>query len=127
MEHIKSALIDYIKEMYVIEYMLEPQTNIIIRHMFEKRDKKFIMIPVTSGKNVNVNFIWGKAKDVCAIDLYHKNFNDMPGKIMKIFRDKRSLNFYDFLIENNENVVIPLTWISEEFPVLFGGNESLIN
>lgn len=119
MEHIKDALVNYIKEMYVIEYVVEPTTNIFIRHIFENKNEKFNIIPITLGKNVNVNFIWGKSKKVCGIDLYRKDFNDMPGRIMKLFRNKRTLDFYDFLIENNENIVIPLNWVSEEFPLLF--------
>ena len=43
----------------------------------------------------------------------------MPGNVMKLFRHKRSLDFYDFLTESDEPVTIPLNMITEEFPLLF--------
>jgi len=66
-----------------------------------------------------VDFIWGKSKKVTAIDLYRKDFNDMPGNVMKLFRHKRSLDFYGFLTESDEPVTIPLNMVTDEFPLLF--------
>jgi len=39
--------------------------------------------------------------------------------VMKMFRHKRSLDFYDFLIKADEPISIPLTMVPEEFPLLF--------
>ena len=42
---------------------------------------------------------------------------------MKIFRDKQSMSFYDFLIDMGEDIIIPLSMIKEEFPSLFPEEE----
>jgi len=38
---------------------------------------------------------------------------------MKIFRDKRTMEFYEFLQEERIDIVIPICDIPEEFPLLF--------
>lgn len=121
---IPEAILNYVRGCYVIEYYndkmyMTPEPRIVIRHAFETKKSTTILIPITVGKNVNVTFVWGKGFEVTTLDLYHKQWNELPGLIMKIFRDKQSMSFYDFLIENNEDVVIPLSMIKEEFPSLF--------
>src|SRR6056300_270888 len=120
MRDIKGGLIEFIREMYVIQYSSRPNQRLVIKHIHENfKDKDITIVPITVGRNVNVDFIWGKSKKVTAIDLYRKDFNDMPGNVMKMFRHKRSLDFYDFLINADEPISIPLTMIPEEFPLLF--------
>jgi hypothetical protein len=117
---IKGALVEFIREMYVIQYSRYPNQKLVIKHCHEDlKYKELTIIPITVGKNIDVVFIWGKSKKVTSIDLYRKDFNDMPGNVMKLFRHKRSLDFYDFLIESDEPVSIPLNMIPEEFPLLF--------
>ena len=106
--------------MYVIQLSPYPNQKLVIKHCHEDlKYKELTIIPITVGKNIDVVFIWGKSKKVTSIDLYRKDFNDMPGNVMKLFRHKRSLDFYDFLIESDEPVSIPLNMIPEEFPLLF--------
>jgi len=117
---IKGALVEFIREMYVIQLSPYPNQKLVIKHCHEDlKYKELTIIPITVGKNIDVVFIWGKSKKVTSIDLYRKDFNDMPGNVMKLFRHKRSLDFYDFLIESDEPVSIPLNMIPEEFPLLF--------
>lgn len=119
MRDVRGGLFDFIREMYVIQYVSQGQ-RMVIKHSFEStKDKDITIVPITVGKNINVNFLWGKSKKVTGLDLYRKDYNDMPGNVMKCFRHKRSLDFYDFLIENNLDVTIPLNMIPEEFPLLF--------
>lgn len=120
MRDIKGALVEFIREMYVIQLSPYPNQKLVIKHCHEDlKYKELTIIPITVGKNIDVVFIWGKSKKVTSIDLYRKDFNDMPGNVMKLFRHKRSLDFYDFLIESDEPVSIPLNMIPEEFPLLF--------
>lgn len=125
---IPEAILKYVRGCYVIEYYkdemsLNPQPRISIRHAFETKKSAVILVPITVGKNVNVNFVWGKGFEVTTLDLYNKQWNELPGMIMKIFRDKQSMDFYDFLIDTDENFVIPLSMIKEEFPSLFPEEE----
>jgi len=120
MRDIKGGLVDYIREMYEIQYSPFPNRRLVIKHCNENfKDKDITVVPITVGKEVNVDFLWGKSKKVTAIDLYRKDFNDMAGNVMKMFRHKRSLDFYDFLINADEPISIPLTMVPEEFPLLF--------
>lgn len=119
MRDVRGGLFDYIREMYVIQYVPKRQT-MVIKHSFEEsKDSNMTIVPITVGKNINVNFIWGKSKKVIGLDLYRKDYNDMPGNVMKCFRHKRTLDFYNFLIESDEEITIPLNMIPEEFPLLF--------
>jgi len=124
---IPEAILSYVRACYVIEYnsdekSFNPQPRISIRHAFETK-KTVMLIPITVGKNVNVNFVWGKGFEVTTLDLYQKQWNSLPGDIMKIFRDKQSMSFYDFLIDMGEDIIIPLSMIKEEFPSLFPEEE----
>lgn len=124
---IPEAILSYVRACYVIEYnsdkkAFNPQPRISIRHAFETK-KTVMLVPITVGKNVNVNFVWGKGLEVTTLDLYQKQWNSLPGDIMKIFRDKQSMSFYDFLIDMGEDIIIPLSMIKEEFPSLFPEEE----
>ena len=120
MRDIKGGLIEFIREMYVIQYSSSPKPRLVIKHIHEDfKNKDITIVPITVGRNVNVDFIWGKSTKVTAIDLYRKDFNDMPGNVMKLFRHKRSLDFYGFLTESDEPVTIPLNMVTDEFPLLF--------
>jgi hypothetical protein len=119
---IQDALIHFIRNFYVIEYRTSPLGHndmIIIRDVYEPAKMTGNIIPITFNKNVDVTFMWNGAKRITEVDLYRKDLNELPGRIMKLFRDKKSLEFYDFLIHERIDVTIPICDIPEEFPLLF--------
>ena len=112
--------LEYIRNNYVISYNNTPGRNssLTIRDIFES-DEDVRILQITSFKNVEVFFIWGKIKKITGVDIQHKNFFDLSGTILKIFKDTKSLDFYKFLINEKTTVTIPLKEIPEEFPQLF--------
>jgi hypothetical protein len=117
------ALIHFIRQFYVIEYMVSPtsygEDKIILRDTFESKKITGNIIPITLHKNVNVTFLWNNSKTLTEMDLYRKDLNQLPGRIMKMLRHQKTMDFYDFLVKERVNVVIPLCDITEEFPLLF--------
>lgn len=123
---IQDVLIHFIKNFYVIEYKVHPtygDDQIIIRDAYEPTKVTGNIIPITLDKNVNVTFLWNNSKRITEVDLYQKSINDLPGRVMKIFRHKRTMDFYDFLKEERIDIVIPICDIPEEFPLLFSTEE----
>jgi hypothetical protein len=120
---IQDALIHFIKNFYVIEYRVSTtgygEDQIIIRDVYEPTKVTGNIIPITLHRNVNVTFLWNNSKKLTEVDLYQKDINELPGRIMKIFRDKRTMEFYEFLQEERIDIVIPICDIPEEFPLLF--------
>ena len=67
-----------------------------------------------------VSFQWGKAQVITGVNLYSKEYIHTQKIIKEVFRDKQSMNFYTFLINESENITIPLKDIKFEFPKLYG-------
>ena len=108
------SLIHFIRQFYVIEYMVSPtsygEDKIILRDTFEPKKITGNIIPITLHKNVNVTFLWNNSKTLTEMDLYRKDLNQLPGRIMKMLRHQKTMDFY---------VVIPLSEVTKEFPLLF--------
>jgi len=104
-------MIEFIRKSYVITKNYD---LIIIRDIFERSPVN--TIDITS----KVSFQWGKAQVITGVNLYSKEYVHTQKIIKEVFRDKQSMNFYKFLINEDENVTIPLKDIKFEFPTLYG-------
>lgn len=105
-------LIRFIQNYYQIH---SSGSKIIIIDVFENKITQPMIIEITE----SVSFVWGKAFDITSINPYEKNYSFLPNIIRQIFRDKRTLDFYKFLIKENQIVTIRLSEIKEEFPKLY--------
>lgn len=122
-------IMEFIRRFYVISYsnFANASTKILIKDMFESTSDDIKILQITTNKNVDVNFLWGRIKRVTGIDLQHKDFYILHSVLFSIFRNKNSLDFYDFLINEKENITIPLNLLESDFPLLFGEeNKKLI-
>jgi hypothetical protein len=122
-------IMEFIRRFYVISYsnFANASTKILIKDMFESTSDDIKILQITTNKNVDVNFLWGRIKRVNGIDLQHKDFYILHSVLFSIFRNKNSLDFYDFLINEKENITIPLNLLETDFPLLFGEeNKKLI-
>jgi hypothetical protein len=122
-------IMEFIRRFYVISYsnFANASTKILIKDMFESTSDDIKILQITTNKNVDVNFLWGRIKRVTGIDLQHKDFYILHSVLFSIFRNKNSLDFYDFLINEKENITIPLNLLETDFPLLFGEeNKKLI-
>lgn len=122
-------IMEFIRRFYVISYsnFANASTKILIKDMFESTSDDIKILQITTNKNVDVNFLWGRIKRVTGIDLQHKDFYVLHSVLFSIFRNKNSLDFYDFLINEKENITIPLNLLETDFPLLFGEeNKKLI-
>jgi hypothetical protein len=122
-------VMEFIRRFYVISYsnFANASTKILIKDMFESTSDDIKILQITTNKNVDVNFLWGRIKRVTGIDLQHKDFYILHSVLFSIFRNKNSLDFYDFLINEKENITIPLNLLESDFPLLFGEeNKKLI-
>lgn len=125
---IKSDLLfDFIRNHYVIEYykstpltsLSEIKRSIFIRDIHEVSGNGSKLIPITANKNINPLFFWTKFYHFTNVDIFHKDLNDVPNKVIKCFTHTQSLDFYNYLTEFDEHVIIPLKIIPNEFPGLF--------
>jgi hypothetical protein len=122
-------IMEFIRRFYVISYsnFANASTKILIKDMFESPSDNIKILQITNNKNVDVELLWGKIKRVTGVDLQHKDFYVLHSLLLKIFRNKSSLDFYDFLINEKENITIPLNLLEKDFPLLFGEeNKKLI-
>lgn len=122
-------IMEFIRRFYVISYsnFANASTKILIKDMFESTSDDIKILQITTNRNVDVNFLWGRIKRVTGIDLQHKDFYILHSVLFSIFRNKNSLDFYDFLINEKENITIPLNLLETDFPLLFGEeNKKLI-
>tara|TARA_R110000803_G_scaffold45238_7_gene95349 strand:- start:6 stop:374 length:369 start_codon:yes stop_codon:yes gene_type:complete len=104
-------MIEFIRKSYVIT---KHNDLITIRDVFEQNPVN--TIDITS----KVSFQWGKAQVITGVNLYSKEYIHTQKIIKEVFRDKQSMNFYTFLINESENITIPLKDIKFEFPKLYG-------
>ena len=135
---IGEALIEFIRTHYVIEFWMDfpfginaagefrpnlsSARRIIIKDVHDSRLTNDIrQIDICKIANVDVIFLWSKIQEIAGFDIYHKDINNLPSLIMKIFREQQSKDFYHFLIEQDMKVIIPLKMVKEEFPSLYGG------
>jgi len=77
------------------------------------------IIPITSNKNINPIFFWTKFYQLTEVDIFHKEINVIPNSIVKMFTHTQSLDFYNYLSEYDQHVIIPLNMIKHEFPGLY--------
>ena len=117
---------DFIKNFYVIEYCkIEPlviggiKRQIFIRDIHEVTGFDSRIIPITSNKNINPIFFWTKFYQLTEVDIFHKEINVIPNSIVKMFTHTQSLDFYNYLAEYDQHVIIPLNMIKHEFPGLY--------
>jgi hypothetical protein len=119
---------DFIRNFYVIEYYKrdplvsigEIKRDIFIRDVHETTATEARLLPITHNKNVNPLFFWTKFYQLTEVDIFHKEINVIPTTIVKMFTHTQSLDFYNYLIEYDEHVIIPLNMIKNEFPGLYG-------
>jgi len=109
----EQALMLFIQQSY---HLQSTGSQIFLLDVFEKKKNEPTMIDITQ----KVKFIWGKAFDITAINLYKKDLSHIPTIIREVFRDERSLDFYKFLINEREVINIPLRDVKDEFPGLYG-------
>jgi hypothetical protein len=120
---------EFIRRYYVISYsnVAHSNTKILIKDTFESKSDDIKIIEITNNRNVSVELLWGKIKKITGVDLQHKDFYILHSLLLKIFKHKNSLNFYNFLIDEKQNITIPLNLLEDEFPLLFGEeNKNLI-
>jgi hypothetical protein len=118
---------DFIKNFYVIEYYKsdalvsigEVKRQIFIRDVHEITGSDSRIIPITSNKNINPMFFWTKFYQLTEVDIFHKEINVIPNSIVKMFTHTQSLDFYNYLSEYDQHVIIPLNMIKHEFPSLY--------
>jgi len=111
-------IIDFIQRFYVIERNYK--NELYIRDIFEDSIQNYV-IEITP----KVKFIWGKAQNVTGVNLWNKEYSHIQKIIREVFRDKQSIGFYKFIIdeahqEDYKNITIPLKMVKNEFPNLYG-------
>jgi hypothetical protein len=109
----EEKIIEFIQRYYVIEKRVG---DIYLRDMFDKGDKETYMFDITP----DVKFFWGKAKKVTGVNLYSKEYNHIPKIIREVFRELRTIDFYKFLKNETDDIIIQIKEIKEEFPNLYG-------
>lgn len=122
-------IMEFIRKFYVISYsnFANANTKILIKDIFESSSDDIKILQITTNRNVNVELLWGRIKRVTGVDLQHKDFYMLHSLVLNIFRNKSSLDFYDFLINEKQNITIPLNLLENDFPLLFGEeNKKLI-
>lgn len=118
---------DFIRNFYVIEYYKseplvsigEIKRQIFIRDVHEVAGSDSKVIPITSNKNINPSFFWTKFYHLTEVDIFHKEINIIPNTVIKMFTHTQSLDFYNYLAEYDEHVIIPLNVVKNEFPGLY--------
>lgn len=106
-------LIDFIQRYYVIE---KRGNDVFLRDIFESGQKDLDKIEITP----KVLFFWGRAKNVTGVNLYSKDYTYIKKIIREVFREKNTIEFYEFLIKDFTDVIIPIREIKHEFPNLYG-------
>jgi|SRR6056300_49995 len=109
----ETNIVEFIQKYYVIEKRVG---DIYLRDIFDVGNKESYVIDITP----NVKFFWGRAKNVTGLNLYLKEYNHLPKIIREVFRSKKTVDFYSFIKEEEGDFVIPIKYIKEEFPNLYG-------
>ena len=109
----ETNIVEFIQKYYVIEKRVG---DIYLRDIFDAGTKESYVIDITP----NVKFFWGRAKNVTGLNLYLKEYNHLPKIIREVFRSKKTVDFYSFIKEEEGDFVIPIKYIKEEFPNLYG-------
>jgi len=109
----ETNIVEFIQKYYVIEKRVG---DIYLRDIFDTGNKESYIIDITP----NVKFFWGRAKNVTGLNLYLKEYNHLPKIIREVFRSKKTVDFYSFIKEEEGDFVIPIKYIKEEFPNLYG-------
>jgi hypothetical protein len=109
----ETNIVEFIQKYYVIEKRVG---DIYLRDIFDAGNKESYVIDITP----NVKFFWGRAKNVTGLNLYLKEYNHLPKIIREVFRSKKTVDFYSFIKEEEGDFVIPIKYIKEEFPNLYG-------
>ena len=118
----EEAILDYIKRFYVID--CQPNRDggfiIVLRDTLESIVKGEQVVDIISSGVRKVVFYWGNIHKYITIDMYHADNYRLASLIKKIFMHRRSLSFYDFLLNEQTRVVIELNQVKDEFPRLYG-------
>jgi hypothetical protein len=109
----ETNIVEFIQKYYVIEKRVG---DIYLRDIFDTGNKESYIIDITP----NVKFFWGRAKNVTGLNLYLKEYNHLPKIIREVFRSKKTVDFYSFIKEEEGDFVIPIKYIKDEFPNLYG-------
>jgi len=109
----ETNIVEFIQKYYVIEKRVG---DIYLRDIFDVGNKESYVIDITP----NVKFFWGRAKNVTGLNLYLKEYNHLPKIIREVFRSKKTVDFYSFIKEEEGDFVIPIKYIKDEFPNLYG-------
>jgi hypothetical protein len=109
----ETNIVEFIQKYYVIEKRVG---DIYLRDIFDVGNEESYVIDITP----NVKFFWGRAKNVTGLNLYLKEYNHLPKIIREVFRSKKTVDFYSFIKEEEGDFVIPIKYIKEEFPNLYG-------
>ena len=109
----ETNIVEFIQKYYVIEKRVG---DIYLRDIFDAGNKESYVIDITP----NVKFFWGRAKNVTGLNLYLKEYNHLPKIIREVFRSKKTVDFYSFIKEEEGDFVIPIKYIKDEFPNLYG-------
>jgi len=109
----ETNIIEFIQKYYVIEKRVG---DIYLRDIFDNGNKESYIIDITP----KVKFFWGRAKNVTGLNLYLKEYKHLPKIIREVFRCKKTIDFYSFIKEEEGDFVIPIKYIKDEFPNLYG-------
>ena len=109
----ETNIVEFIQKYYVIEKRVG---DIYLRDIFDVGNEESYVIDITP----NVKFFWGRAKNVTGLNLYLKEYNHLPKILREVFRSKKTVDFYSFIKEEEGDFVIPIKYIKEEFPNLYG-------
>lgn len=108
-----NVVFEFIRKFYIVRYS---NKNILLTDINESKLTNGSIIDIST----NIKFIWNRANYITGIDIYRKDISYVPGVIMEVFRSKKTMDFFRFLSFNNEDVSIPMNYIKEEFPLLYG-------
>lgn len=109
----ENSIVEFIQKYYVIEKRVG---DIYLRDIFDNGNTECYIVDITP----HVKFFWGRAKNVTGLNLYLKEYNHLPKIIREVFRDKKTIDFYKFIKEEEGNFVIPIKHVKDEFPNLYG-------
>lgn len=117
-------MLHFIRKYYVVDCHRNlhhnKSVNIIIRDYSDDYMHKGQIVPISLIKGKEITFLWGFARKMTGIDLYHKKWaQHLPGEIMGIFRHPRTQDFLKVLLDEKIPCIIPLCDAPLEFPRLF--------
>ncbi len=114
---IRSIIKTYVKNYYCVGYVPSIKEIMLVDELENSHYGN--QINLIKIKGIDVNLYWSKIQDVTGIEYYHKNFNSELSKFfLELVRDKKTKEFLQILIDDNQDTKIKIEDFIEEFPIL---------